>query len=158
MTKRPIAIDARSAPERKVKSLYPEEFAPRIEGRIKQPLGDLFGLSNFGVNLLCLAPGASSALHHRHKVQDEFIYVLKGTPTLITDAGKEVLAPGMVAGFAAGGTAHHLRNDSGSECVILEVGDRMPGDSVEYPDDDIRAELDEAGRWRFTRKDGSEFG
>src|SRR5690606_21263948 len=99
------------APPRTRKSIYPEPFASRMEGRTKQPLGDLFGLANFGVNLTRLEPGGMSALRHAHNKQDEFIYVLEGCPTLITDRGETALAPGMCAGFQAGtGDAHHVVN------------------------------------------------
>ena len=91
------AVDPQSRP-----SLYPAPFAQRMAGRTKRRLGDHFGLSNFGVNLTTLAPGASSALRHAHSLQDEFINVVSGHPTLHTDAGMERLAPGMCAGFKAG--------------------------------------------------------
>src|SRR3954453_19806630 len=106
---RPVAIVAAEAPPRAKSSNYPEPFASQMAGRLKRPLGDLFGLANFGVNLTTLAPGAISALRHAHSRQDEFIYILKGRPTLRTDAGNTALEPGMCAGFkAATGDAHHL--------------------------------------------------
>ena len=78
-------------------------------------------------------------------------------PTLITDEGETVLSPGMCAGFKAGtGNGHHLINDSEGEVVYLEIGDRTPGDQVDYPDDDIRAAL-VAGQWRFFHKDGTPY-
>ena len=98
----PAAFVAEKAPERTKASSYPEPYASRMAGRRKQPLGDLFGLSNFGVNLTRLAPGAVSALRHAHTKQDEFIYVLRGHPTLHTDEGRARLSPGMCAGFKAG--------------------------------------------------------
>lgn len=156
MPQKPVAIHTRDVPVRQVKTLYPEPFAARVAGRSKQVLGELFGLKNFGVNLMRLAPGAISALHHRHAVQDEFIYVLEGEAVLVADDGEHELTAGMAAGFPAGGTAHHLHNRSNADCVILEVGDRMPGDGVEYPNDDIMA-VQRDGKWHFTRKDGSEF-
>jgi uncharacterized cupin superfamily protein len=128
-----------------------------MAGRVKHPLGDLFGLTNFGVNLTRLAPGAVSALHHRHTKQDEFVYIVEGEPTLVADVGETPLAPGMCAGFAAGGTAHHLHNRSGRDVVYLEVGDRSAGDAASYPDDDIAAALGVDGRWVFTRKDGTPY-
>jgi uncharacterized cupin superfamily protein len=89
-----------------------------MKGREKRALGDIFGLSNFGVNLTRLAPGAQSALRHAHTKQDELIYVLQGHPTLVTDAGETVLEPGMCAGFKAGsGDAHHLVNRSAADVV-----------------------------------------
>jgi uncharacterized cupin superfamily protein len=154
---RPVAILAADAPARVKSSNYPEPFASKMAGRLKRPLGDLFGLANFGVNLTTLGPGAISALRHSHSKQDEFIYILKGRPTLRTNAGATSLAPGMCAGFKAGsGDAHHLINETDEEVVYLEVGDRAPGDEGAYPDDDIRAELKE-GRWAFTHKDGQPY-
>ncbi len=154
---RPTAIVAADAPPRAKASNYPEPFARRVAGRVKRPLGDLFGLGNFGVNLTRLPPGAASALHHRHSRQDELVYVLEGEPTLVTDAGEVLLRPGMVAGFPAGGPAHHLENRTDRDCVVLEVGDRSPGDEVSYPADDVQAVLDDDGRWRFARKDGTPY-
>jgi uncharacterized cupin superfamily protein len=154
LTDQPPAVEASAVPAR-TRSSYPEPFASRMEGRVKSPLGDLFGLKNFGVNLTRLRPGAISALHHRHSCQDEFIYVIEGEPILFTDAGETQLFPGMAAGFAAGGTAHHLENRSGRDCVILEVGDRAPGDEGTFPDDDIEAVMGANGTWHYTHKDGT---
>ena len=109
--------------------------------RQKHPLGDLFGLRNFGVNLTRLLPGGESALLHRHSRQDEFVYILEGRPTLVTDRGEVELEPGMCAGFAAAGVAHHLVNRTGADAVYLEIGDRTPGDAGSYPDDDLAAVL-----------------
>jgi uncharacterized cupin superfamily protein len=146
---------AAEAPPRAKPSNYPAPFAARVAGRVKRPLGDLFGLRNFGVNLTTLRPGAASALHHVHSRQDEFIYVVEGEPTLFTEQGETRLRPGMVAGFPAGGTAHHLENRTNRDCVILEIGDRTPGDTGSYPDDDLQAVLGGDGAWRFARKDGT---
>lgn len=151
------ALLTTDAPLRLTTSNYPEPFRPRVEGRRKAPLGDLFGLRNFGANLTTLEPGAASSLHHQHSLQDEFIYVLEGAPTLVTDAGETQLQSGMVAGFPAGGTAHHLENRSGAVCVILEVGDRTPGDAVSYPSDDLAAVAKPGGGWRFAHKDGRPY-
>ena len=153
----PIAIDAADAPPRTRPTNYPEPFASRMAGREKRPLGDLFRLTRFGVNRTRLAPGAQSALRHRHSLQDEFAYVLEGEPTLLTDAGETPLRPGMCAGFPAGGTSHHLVNRSREDVVYLEVGDRPAGDEVSYPVDDIQAVMGDDGRWRFTRKDGTPY-
>ena len=151
-------IFAAEAPPRKRPTNYPEPFASRMAGREKRPLGDPFGLTNFGVNLTRLRPGAVSALRHSHSRQDEWIYVLEGNPTLVTDAGATELVPGMCAGFKAGtGDAHHLINRSEEDVVYLEVGDRSPGDAGTYPDDDIQARLLPDGLWQFTRKDGTPY-
>ena len=154
---KPVALRAADTPPRQKPSVYPEPFASRMAGRIKHPLGDLFGLKNFGVNLTRLAPGAVSALRHAHTRQDEFVYILQGHPTLLTDAGKTPLAPGMCAGFAAGsGDGHCLVNESTEEVVYLEIGDRTPGDAATYPDEDLQAAMVD-GQWRFSHKDGTPY-
>ena len=152
----PKAIRALDVPPRAKASSYPEPFASRMAGREKRALGERFGLQNFGVNLTRLAPGAQSALRHAHTRQDEFIYILEGHPTLVTNRGETELAPGMCAGFRAGsGDAHHLQNRTESEVLYLEVGDRTPGDAASYPDDDLQAILGSDGKWVFARKDGT---
>lgn len=154
---KPVAIVAAEAPLRARPTNYPEPFASRMAGREKRPLGDLFGLVNFGVNLTRLAPSASSSLRHAHSCQDEFVYILQGYPTLHTDAGFTELSPGMCAGFKSGtGNGHRLINETAEDVVYLEVGDRTPGDEGAYPDDDIQAMLVE-GTWRFTHKNGTPY-
>jgi uncharacterized cupin superfamily protein len=154
--RRPTALRAAEAPPRARASGYPPDLARKVEGREKRPLSDLFGLRNFGVNLTRLSPGAASSLRHAHAAQDEFVYVLEGEPTLVTDAGETPLAPGMCAGFPAGTSdAHTLVNRTARDVVYLEVGDRTPGDRVTYPDDDLRAEMGADGRRRYSRKDGT---
>jgi uncharacterized cupin superfamily protein len=154
----PKAIRALEAPPRAKASNYPEPFASRMKGREKRPLGELFGLTNFGVNLTRLAPGAVSSLRHAHTRQDEFVYILEGYPTLVTNAGETRLAPGMCAGFRAGtGDAHHLHNRTAGDVLYLEAGDRTPGDAATYPDDDLQAVVGTDGKWRFTRKDGTAY-
>lgn len=153
-----IAILASDAPARTKPSNYPEPFASRMAGRVKRPLGDLFGLTNFGVNLTRLTPGAVSALHHAHSQQDEFIYILEGRPTLIVGDEETELHPGMCAGFKAGtGQGHHLENHTTTDVVFLEVGDRSPGDAGSYPVDDIQAVFGADGKWQFTHKDGTPY-
>ena len=153
----PVAIVAAEAAPRTKPSNYPEPFASRMKGRLKKPLGDPFGLANFGVNLTTLAPGAASSLRHAHTRQDEFVYILRGHPTLHTDAGRTRLAPGMCAGFKAGtGNGHHLLNETKEDVVYLEVGDRTPGDEGTYPDDDLKAKLVD-GKWTFVHKDGKPY-
>lgn len=153
----PLAIAAEdAAPRPKGATNYPPVYAVRVAGRLKRPLGDFFGLKNFGVNLTQLDPGAMSALLHRHSVQDEFIYVVDGELTLVTPGAETVLTPGMCAGFPAGGIAHHLVNRSSRPASYLEIGDRVPGDGAEYPNDDLKADM-VGGQWRFTRKDGSNY-
>lgn len=154
----PTAVHAADVPARLKATNYPESFASRVAGREKRVLGDLFGLTNFGVNLTRLRPGAISSLRHTHSKQDEFIYVLEGHPVLVTNAGETKLEPGMCAGFRAGtGDAHHLVNRSEDEVLYLEIGDRTAGDSAIYPDDDLQIMRGADGKWSYARKDGSVY-
>ncbi len=154
---RPEAVVATDIAPRTTPSNYPEPFASRMCGRVKRQLGDAFGLANFGVNLTQLAPGSVSALRHSHSRQDEFIYVLEGAPTLVTDSGSTQLAPGMCAGFKAGaGGGHHLVNRTETVVTYLEIGDRTAGDSVYYPDDDLEA-CRAGGAWQFRHKNGQPY-
>lgn len=155
MMTKPLTLHAETAPARpKGASIYPPVFAARVAGRLKRPLGDVFGLTKFGVNLTLLEPGAMSALLHRHTAQDEFVYVIDGELTLVTPEGEAVLTAGMCAGFPAGGIAHHLVNRSKRPASYLEIGDRGAGDAVFYPDDDLKLEMSGDG-WRVMRKDGT---
>ena len=153
----PLAMPAADVAASTRPTIYPEPFAARVAGRVKRRLGDVFGLTNFGVNLTRLAPGSVSALRHAHARQDEFVYILEGTPTLVTDEGESTLGPGWCAGFRAGGAAHQIVNRTTSDVVFLEVGDRTAGDQVSYPDDDLAAVLGADGRWAIAHKDGTPY-
>ncbi|MBD2571227.1 cupin domain-containing protein [Anabaena lutea] len=140
---------------RRTSSVYPDVFKSQIAGRIKQALGNAAGLKNFGVNLVTLTPGSCSALRHWHTQQDEFIYIIQGEATLITNAGEQILTAGMMAGFPAGeANGHQLLNKSQAIVIYLEVGDRSLGEEVYYPDDDLIAKSSDDGGWIFTHKNG----
>lgn len=134
-------------------SAYPPPFAALVQGRGKRKLGDHFGLTNFGINLTELAPGAISALFHRHHRQDEFIYILEGTATLRLGDDQYSLKAGDCCGFKAGGPAHQLINSGPTPLRYLEIGDRTDGDAVDYPENDLKAEMVN-GKWRMTNKAG----
>jgi uncharacterized cupin superfamily protein len=156
MNKKPTAANSIPLPE--INSFYPEPFASLMKGRDKRKLGDHFGLSNFGINQTTLAPDAISALAHHHSKQDEFIYILEGTATLLHGEDEYQMRPGDCMGFKAGaGVASQLVNCSSEPVVYLEVGDRTEGDEVEYPNADLKAEQQADGSWQFTHKDGSPY-
>jgi uncharacterized cupin superfamily protein len=152
----PPAFDPKDLPEQSSTG-YPEPYKSRVAGRHKRRLGDAAGLKNFGVNLTRLDPGAESSMRHWHTKQDEFIYVLEGEVTLVTDAGRQKLTPGMAAGFPAGrADGHQLANETRKPALYLEIGDRTPGDGATYSDVDLAAHLVDA-KWVFTHKDGSPY-
>ncbi len=134
---------------------YPEPFREKVVDRAKRALGDAFGLSRYGVNLVDLSPGTWSSQRHWHTHEDEFIYVISGQLTLITDAGEQILTPGMVAGFPGGDSnGHHLINNGDETASYLEIGDRNSEDEVFYPDIDLLYKRNEVGAYQFTNRDG----
>jgi len=154
----PTPLVAADVPPRVKRSLYPEPYYSRMAGRDKQVLGDLFGLKNFGVNRTTIRPGGVSALRHWHTRQDEFVYVLAGTATLVMEGTETPIHAGMCMGFKAGDpNGHQLANRGTIDVVYLEIGDRSLGDGVTYPDDDIQAAMNADGTWKFLRKDGNSF-
>jgi uncharacterized cupin superfamily protein len=156
MTTEPLA--AINVPAADRKTLYPAPFAAQVEGRVKHRLGDHYGLSNFGINLTELAPGSVSALLHHHTMQDEFIYIVSGTPTLVLDDKEYLLQPGDCCGFKAGtGIGHQLVNKSQSAVFYLEIGDRTAGDVPAYPKDDLKLTRHADGAWIITHKDGTPY-
>ena len=153
---KPIAVTADSVSPR-IGSGYPDPFDKPCAERAKNPLGDAFGLSDFGVNLVTIPAGTWSSQRHWHSVEDEFIYILKGQPTLVTDEGETVLEPGMCAGFVAGAAnGHHLVNSTNDVVIYLEVGSRRDDDDVDYPDIDMQVKGRGYGGV-FTRKDGTRY-
>lgn len=151
---KPIHVDAiQSYPG----SGYPHPYDRECLDREKQLLGEEFGLTAFGVNIVRMPPASWSSQRHFHSREDELIYVLAGKPTLVTDEGETTLEPGSVAGFKGGDRdGHHLVNKTDADVVYLEVGNRAAGDEVEFPDIDLKFGETERG-WAFTHKDGSHF-
>ena len=151
----PPAFDPMTLPEGNA-SVMPEPLRAKNQTRWYRGLGAAAGLTNFGVNLCRIVPGGQSSYRHAHSLQDEFVWVLEGRPTLVTDAGEQLLDPGMCAGFAKGtGDGHHFLNRTETDVVLLVVGDRAPGDAVSYPDDDLHGRPNPDGGYTFTHKDGS---
>jgi uncharacterized cupin superfamily protein len=150
--KRSTVIDPQTVAIRRGSS-YPPDLAASSAGRAKQALGDVAGLSQFGVNLTRLPPGSWSALRHWHTHEDEFVYIIEGEAVLITDAGEQLLRPGMAAGFPAGRVdGHHLVNRASATVTYLEIGSRHPEDDCFYPDADLQYRHQDGV---FTRRDGS---
>jgi uncharacterized cupin superfamily protein len=153
---KPCWLDAMAVTAR-TGSGYPKPFDEDVSGRAKRALGDAFGLTQFGVNLVTLAPGAWSSHRHWHVHEDEFVYILAGEVALVTDAGETMLKPGMVAGFPAGrADGHHLINRGEQPALYLEVGTRADHEEAHYSDIDMMARK-EGGRFVFTRKTGEPY-
>ncbi len=136
---------------------YPEPFRRLVLGRSRKRLGNAAGLTQFGVNLTTLKPGAASAQRHWHAAEDEFVYMLSGEVVLCEDGGEVLLGAGDAAGFKAGvADGHCLINRSDRDAVYLEIGTRAARERAEYPDIDLRMERDENGA-RYLHKSGEPY-
>jgi uncharacterized cupin superfamily protein len=137
-----------------VGTLYPPPFDEPCRARERTRLGDVAGLTQFGVNLLRLPPGAWSSQRHWHTGEDEFVYIVSGEIVLLTDAGEEVLRAGDCAGFKANDRVGHcLQNRSGQDVVVLEIGSRVPTSVGHYSDIDMMATPGVG----YTHRDGTPY-
>lgn len=147
-------IDIKSVPERRG-SGYPAPFHLPAGERVRQPLGDAGGLTQFGINLMHLPPGCWSSQRHWHSAEDEFVWVLSGEVSLVTDQGEQILRVGDCAAFPKGeANGHHLVNRSKDTAVVLEVGTRSSEDICEYPDIDLRID---ARVGHYIHRDGTPY-
>jgi uncharacterized cupin superfamily protein len=139
------------------RAYYPQPFRHLVAGRETRRLGDAVGLTQFGVSLVRLKPGAASSVRHWHENEDELVYVLEGEVMLVEDGGETMLKPGDAAGFkAAVANAHMLVNRSRADAVFLVVGTRAAREVAHYPDDDLAYRYD-GNVFRFTRKSGEPY-
>ncbi|MBP5857404.1 cupin domain-containing protein [Marivibrio halodurans] len=151
------SLDPETLTPRQGTTAYPPAFRAVCDGRAKRALGTVFALTQFGVNLTELAPGAATAQRHWHEAEDEFVYVLSGTATLVNDAGETDLPAGHCAGFPAGrADGHMIVNRTERPVRLLEVGTRAQADRIHYPDIDLFLERG-VGAARCTRKDGTAY-
>lgn len=138
-------------------TVYPPPFHAAVKGRLKKQLALAAGLTQFGVNLTELAPGAQSALRHWHENEDEFVYVLSGELVLVDEDGEHPMLPGDCAAFKAGDpNAHHFINRSAAPATILEIGTRAKTERAHYPDVDLAFEKTRSG-FSFLHKDGRPY-
>jgi uncharacterized cupin superfamily protein len=141
-------------------SIYPEPYAAMMAGRSSLRLGEAGGLTQFGVNLVTLEPGALSSLRHWHHREDEFVMVTEGECTLVQDAGETVMRPGDCAAFPAGvPDGHHFLNRTDRPARFLVVGTRAPQETAVYSDVDLMVHVTPgpAGKADFTYKDGTPY-
>jgi uncharacterized cupin superfamily protein len=138
-------------------STYPAPHNKLVQGRARIRLGNAVGLTQFGVNLTTLKPGAATSLRHWHEHQDELVYILEGELVLVEDEGETVLRAGDAAGWKANvRNGHHLINRSDRDAILLEIGTRTPREHVEYSDVDLIYDTDERGT-RATHRSGEPY-
>lgn len=151
-----IIDDIGALPGRRT-TIYPAPLDKGFEGRIKRALTDGLGITQFGINLTTLEPGARSSHRHWHVAEDECIVVLSGSVTLVTDDGERLLTAGSAAGFPAGvANGHHLVNRGHEPATYLEIGTRSKDEDVTYSDEDLRAEKRDFA-YRFLHKSGEPY-
>lgn len=148
-------IDIDKAPTR-FGTAYPSPFDGPCQARKRWKLGDAAGLTQFGVNLMKLPPGAWTSQRHWHTAEDEFVWVVEGEVVLVTDEGEQVLRAGDCAGFPAGvPNGHHIQNRSEAEATLLEVGSRREAeDGCDYPDIDL---VIRPGEESYRHRDGTPY-
>ncbi|MCB2109793.1 MAG: cupin domain-containing protein [Defluviimonas sp.] len=149
-------LDIDNAPLR-TGSIYPEPYASQMAGRSSLRLGELAGLTQFGVNIVILEPGAVASLRHWHLREDEFAIVLEGELTLVEDAGETPMRPGDCAAWKAGvANGHRFVNRSDRVARFLVVGTKAPDEVATYTDVDLKVRIG-GGKARFTYHDGSDW-
>lgn len=138
-------------------SIYPAPHDAEMEGRSSLRVGDAGGLTQFGANIVILAPGAKSSLRHWHEQQDEFAMVIAGSCTLIDEDGAHPMGVGDCAAFPAGdGNGHHFVNETDEEARFLVIGTRTQDETAWYSDLDLKVTMNAEGA-TFTRKDGTPY-
>ena len=141
----------------KTGSIYPAPFKAMADARVRQALGDAAGLTQFGVNLTRLPPGAATAQRHWHEAEDELVFVVSGELVLVEEGSEVLLRAGEAAAFKAGhADGHHLVNRSAEDAVVLEIGTRAGEERAHYPDVDLVYEK-RGGKIRFTNKAGEVY-
>jgi len=149
-------IDVGAVPETSG-SGYPAPFRDPVIGRHSKPLGDAGGLTQFGVKLVRLEPGAASSQRHWHEAEDEFVYMLEGELMLVESNGETRMLPGDAATFPAGvANGHHLVNRSARDSTFLVVGTRASRERCHYPDIDLMFVADDVGE-RYTNRSGDAY-
>jgi uncharacterized cupin superfamily protein len=152
----PVIDDPMRMPERRG-TAYPAQHATGFEGRVKRPLTEALGLTQFGANVTTIEPGAMSSHRHWHSQEDEFIFMLSGELILVTNEGERVLKAGQAAGFPRGeANGHQLVNRGTQPATYLEIGTRSADEDVTYPDVDMKG-IKRDGRMRWVRKNGEPF-
>lgn len=150
--KDPFDLEARTG-----SLFYPGHLSAGFEGRAKRVMTNALGLTQFGVNMTTLQPGAMSSLRHWHVKEDECVFIVSGELWLVTDAGEVKLSAGMAAGFPAGhADGHHLINRSAGAASYLEIGTRSPDEDVTYCDVDLKF-IRANGEVQMTRKSGEPY-
>ena len=117
------------------------------------PVGGKLGAEQIGASLYELAPGQTTFPYHWHQLEEEWLIVLGGEPTLRDPGGERKLVAGDCVVFKAGPEgAHAVRNDTGEPVRLLMLSCDAGAEICFYPDSgkvglfgkDLRKILDES--------------
>ena len=139
---------------------YPKELIEFYQGNTdtyKQiKVGDLGGLTQFGINKTILPTNSATAMRHWHEEEDEFVFIISGSAILIDKDGEHEMNSGDCATFKAGdNNGHAIVNKSNKDVVLLEFGTRAKKDIVHYTDKDLINDVDRTQTKQNTFKDSS---
>jgi uncharacterized cupin superfamily protein len=123
------AADRAKVPEESFS--HPMNPNSKIFGRT---LSDATGLERLGVHWIRIPAGKESFVYHRHRTEEEFIYVLSGRGIAEIDGQDHEVGAGDFIGFGTSPpVAHHMRNPFHEDLVYLAGGERRPSEIAEYP-------------------------
>jgi len=102
---------------------------------IGAPLAQKLGLERIGIHHERLLPGRRTSYPHAESAEEEFIFVLEGTPDVWIDGHLHRLGPGDSVAFPAGtGICHSFLNNTATEVRLLVIGERSkPENLIRYP-------------------------
>jgi uncharacterized cupin superfamily protein len=115
---------------------------------IGAPLARTFGLTRIGIHHERLLPGRRTSYPHAESAEEEFVFVLEGTPDVWIDGELHRLAPGDAVGFPAGtGICHTFLNNTESEVRLLVIGETPKAENrIRYPMNEVY-EATRSDRW-----------
>lgn len=100
-------------------------------------LRDNIGAELLAASVVVLGEGQAVCPYHYELVEEEWLFVLSGTPTVRTRGGEQVLEAGDVICFPRGpaGT-HRIANDAPAPARVLIVSERAEVAATVYEDSD----------------------
>ena len=99
------------------------------------PLGEKLGLTRIGIHHVRVPPGRRISYPHAESAEEEFVFVIEGSPDAWIDGHLHPLAPGDAVAFPAGtGVCHTFLNNTAREVRLLVVGETpKPENLIAYP-------------------------
>jgi len=118
---------------REMEGLHKSHFLNSNAVRSNKSLGDLAGITGFGIHIIEVQSGHETTELHVHHHEDECVYVLSGSATATIGDEKFAINAGDFIGYRKGGLAHSIVNTGTEPLRCIVVGERLPHDVVDYP-------------------------